>query len=311
MGLLSRFERLAPDRRGLLGSFPLVACLLLLISPADAEEPWTYTATAFVDRSAVNADDDEPGTVLRLQPRYGGGLTANRTYDVQTDRKLALGFGVSTERYPETSEQNRLFFDAGMDYIVPLNKGTLRQLQFGIDLRHADDDDDWIYNRARIEASLRFQPARRNTIRVRGRVGYRDQNDNYTFEGYDQAEYLIDLMHNWRSVDGLWRTTSMLYYEHREADSDYYTYNEAGVRLIGRRKLTDATDFVGRITTFVRDYEDGIRKDHRFRGTLGIDWNLGNEVVLESYAGYQKNWSTLEEKAYSGGIFGIAISKVF
>ncbi|HEY6631014.1 MAG TPA: hypothetical protein VIZ90_06155 [Rhizobiaceae bacterium] len=295
----------------LLGSCLFLATLPLAGGFARAEEPWRYRATAYVDRAAVDEGDDEPGSVLKLQPRYGGGLFATRTYDLQDERDLGLLFGISTERYPENADQNRLFFDANADYIVPLQMGKLRQLRFGLDLRHAHGDDNWVYNRARFETAVRFQPAKRNTLQLRARLGYRDQNDVDTFPGYDQAEYLVDAQHNWRSEGGLWRTTSIVYYEHREADLDFYTYNEAGIRLIGRHELTDVATLVGRTNAFVRDYADDLREDHRFRGTVGIDWDLGNEIVLESYVGYQRNESTLPEKDYGGGVFGIAISKVF
>jgi len=265
----------------------------------------------YFDRNAVDDGDEQPGSVLELQPRFGAGLDATRVYDVQNGRNLGLFFGTSTERYPENEDQNRLFFDAGTDYIVPLDKGSLRQIRFGLDLRHARNDGDWVYNRGRFDTALRFQPAQRNTIQLRARLGYRDQNEEETFPGYDQTEYLVDVMHNWRSAENLWHTTSILYYEHRDADSISYTYDEAGFRLIARRGLTEVATLVGRTNAFVRNYEDGIREDHRFRGTLGIDWDLGNEIILEGYGGYQRNQSTVPEKDYGGGVFGIAISKVF
>ena len=118
-------------------------------------------------------------------------------------------------------------------------------------------------------------------------------------------------MHNWRTSDGFWRTTSMLYYEHREAEFKAFTYNEVGIRLIGRRKMTESIDLVGRLTTFVRDYEDGIRDDRRFRGTLGFEWDLGQQVVLEGFGGYQRNWSMLATKDYGGAVLGVAVKKVF
>jgi len=297
--------------RGLAASAVALACLSWLAAPAQAEEPWQFRIDAFFDRHAVDDGDELPGSILLLEPRFGAGIFATRTYDLQNNHDLGLAFGLSTERYPDNPRQNRLFFDAGGDYIIPLSQGALRQLRFGLELRHARNDDDWVYNRGRVAAALRFQPAQRNTIQLRARLGYRDQNEEETFVGYDQTEYLLDVQHNWRSAEGMWRTTSFLYFEHREADSINYTYNEGGVRLIGRRTLTETVSLVGRTNVHLRDYENGIREDHFFRGTLGIDWDVGDGLIVSGFGGYETNDSTVLEKDYDGGIFGFEVSKTF
>ena len=278
-----------------------------------AEEPWKFKGTVFFDRAASeqDEDDDEPGSARGLQPRFGVGLTATRSYDLKNGNNLGLALGFRHERYPENPQSNRFYFDGGMYYTVPLEMGRLRQFQVGLNLRNADDEYDWVYNRARLETSVRIRAAPRNTIRLRTRVGYREQNDEHTFSGYDQAEYLFDVMHNWQSESKIWRTTSIVYFEHRQADKDQYTYDEAGARLIGRRELTEMTTLIGRTNAFIRDYRDEVREDQRLRGTLGLEFDLGHEAILEAFSGYERNWSTVEDKDYGGAVFGIQLSKGF
>jgi len=57
--------------------------------------------------------------------------------------------------------------------------------------------------------------------------------------------------------------------------------------------------------------KDGVREDHRLRGTLGLDFDLGNEAILEAYGGYEQNWSTVAQRQYGGGVFGIKFTKGF
>jgi len=274
-------------------------------------EPWKLKATVFADRAANDDGDDQPGSIVRLQPRLGGGLEASRVYNLESGHIINLALGPSLEVYPENDDANRYFFDAEAMYIVPLMQGMLRQFRIGPRFTYAHNDENWVYGRGRVEAALRFQPAPRNTVQLRTRVGYREQNDEDTFVGYDQGEYLFDMTHNWRSQDSVWKYTSMIYYEHREAESDSYTYDEGGVRLIGRYKFSPVTDLVGRTNAFVRNYADGIREDQRLRGTLGVDWDLGDETIVGVFGGYQRNWSTVPEKDYGGGVFGVQMTRNF
>lgn len=284
--------------------------LFLGCLPAAAQDPWTFSATTFVDRTAVDSHEDS-GNRLQLLTRFGAGVEATRRFDFGQGHTVNAGFGISHERYPEDRSANRTFIDGNLEQIVPVQWGMVRQLRFSAEATHARDDHDWVFNRARVAAAIRLQPAKRQTIQLRTRLGYRDQNDAHTFAGYDQSEFLLDAMHLWRSENGNWRTNTTLYYERRDAERTIYSYDEVGVRLAIQRSLTEqATAFV-RLNAFRRDYDAGGRRDRRFRGTAGIQWDFGQGLSAETYAGYQDNSSTIALKDYRGGVFGIQLTKQF
>jgi len=289
----------------------LVAGLFSLpVSAAEEEKGWELRGSIYADRAA-NESEEGFANRLELQPRFGGGLDANRSFDLGDGQSAGISFGVATERYPDNDSLNRVFFKAGAEHATALRMGMLRQFRVFVEFTHAVDDHSWVYNRARVGAALRFQPAPRNMVQLRSRVGYRDQNDDHTFRGYDQTEFMTDLMHNWRTADNLWRTTSILYYERRNADSDVYSYDEGGLRLIGRRLLVEDVNLIGRTALFARDYDAGAREDRYLRSTLGIEWQFWDRATIEAFGGYQRNSSTIARKDYGGGIFGVALSKTF
>ena len=224
------------SQEGFMSNITAITCTLVLAlailvemsgqaSAQDAHEAWRFSGTTYFDRTGAEDVDEERGSITTLQPRIGVGFDAARTLKLEDGRSIELVLGASHERYPENDRDNRYFLDGGLDYIIPLEIASLRQFRFGLDFRHARDDEDWVFNRIRLESALRFQLAPRNTLQVRSRVGFRDQNDAHTFRGYDQSEFLLDLTQNWRSEDSVWRTTSMFYFEHQQADRDVYTYD--------------------------------------------------------------------------------------
>ena len=276
-----------------------------------AADPWTVQLRTYVDRAASESDDEASGAQTKLQPRLGAAIEATRSVELDDGRSAAFSFGVTHDRFPDNSKDNRFFFDAGAEHVTPLRWGALRQLRLFVDVTHARDEEDWVFNRIRAGAALRFQPMPRNSVQLRARFGYRDQNDDHTFLGYDQSEFLLDLAHNWRSEDGVRRLNSTVFYERRNADNSIYSYDEAGIRLVGRYRLNDKIDLVGRATGFLRDYDTGGRRDERLRATAGVDWNLNEKTVIETFVGYQQNNSTLQEKDYDGAVLGLQLTKQF
>lgn len=284
--------------------------LLLGCLPAAAQDPWTINATTFVDRTAADSDENL-GSRLQLLTRFGAGVEATRRFDLGQGKTINAGFGISHERYPDDRRANRTFIDGSLEHIVPVQWGAVRQLRFSAEATHARDDHDWVFNRGRIAAAVRLQPVQRQTIQLRTRLGYRDQNDTHTFAGYDQSEFLFDAMHLWRSANGSWRTNSTFYYERRSTDYPIYSYDEVGVRFAVHRALMEQMTVVVRFAAFERDYDAGGRNDQRLRATAGIQWDFGDGLNAEAFAGYQDNSSTIAQKDYRGALLGLQFSKAF
>ncbi len=273
-------------------------------------DPWAFEATIYADRSAGDTDE-EYGSVRDLQPRFGGGITASRSFAIEKDKAFGLALGIDSERYPQTSKANRWIFHADPDLTIKLNQGILREISFFASLAHATDDDDWVYSRIRAGSAIRLQFVPRSNILLRSRLGYRQQNEAHTFDGYDQSELLLDLTYNKWSADSVNHFTGMAYYERRNAESNQYSYDEFGARLIGRHELKEKVDLVGRANAFTRDYDDDLREDQRIRGTVGIDWEFAEQATLGTFAGYERNHSTVDAKDYGGPVFGIQLTKKF
>jgi len=80
---------------------------------------------------------------------------------------------------------------------------------------------------------------------------------------------------------------------------------------VGRHRLTENMSMVGRANLFQRNYEEGGRRDRRTRVAVGLEWDFPNKVTVETFGGYLRNRSTVDEKDYGGGIFGIQFTEGF
>lgn len=274
------------------------------------DNPWYVEGAVYYDR-APNDDSDGLANQLRLQSRPGAKLGARKAFDVTSHQTAELSLGVASERYPDSQDNDRLFLDAGLDYSIRVNQGPLRRIRLFGAATSAHDDHHGIFNRLRIGGALHMQPAKRHSLQLRTRLGYRDQNDQDTFRGYDQSEFLTDVAHNWRSENSRLRTNVTLFAERRSADRDIYSYDELGLRLVGRYALSDRLELNARTVAFNRDYKQGGREDKRWRGTVGLIWAFSPKTALETYAGYQNNASTFAEKDYEGAVFGFQLSHRF
>ncbi|MGR3378911.1 hypothetical protein [Salipiger abyssi] len=260
--------------------------------------------TLLADRDAVD-DRHDDGLQLELETRFVYGLEASRRFEAPGRGWTDLSFGLSRERYPDAENNDRVFLDAEILRMVPLDHPFWTQLRLGAEARHASGPDGEVYSRLRLSGALRFAPAPRQTVQLRARIGYREQNDLKTFRGYDQREYLFDAMHLWGSEDWSRRVTTTLYAERRDAEAARFSYDELGLRLSYRQRLDPDTDLVAKTTLFARDYDAGGRYDERFQMRFGIETALTERLNMEAYVGYEANESTNGRKSYRGGLLGV------
>ena len=279
-----------------------IASLLLLgmTGALWAEQGWQTDLTFVADRDAV-----EDGPQLELETRFVYGLKTSRRFEAAGRGWTDLSFGLSRERYPDAENNDRLYLDAEILGMVPLDHPFWTQLRLGAEARQAIGPDGAVYSRIRLSGALRFAPAQRQTVQLRARIGYREQNDLKTFPGYDQREYLFDLMHLWRSEDRSRRVTTTLYAERRDAEAARFSYDELGLRLSYRQRLDPDTELVAKTVLFTRDYDAGGRYDERFQVSFGIETALTERLNMEVYVGYETNESTQAGKSYRGGLLGM------
>ncbi|EEX11673.1 hypothetical protein CSE45_4772 [Citreicella sp. SE45] len=283
-----------------------IASLLVLGTAGSlwAEQGWQTDLTFLADRDAVD-DRHDDGLQLELETRFVYGLKTSRRFEAAGRGWTDLSFGLSRERYPDAENNDRLYLDAELLGIAPLDHPFWTQLRLGAQARHAIGPEGEVYSRMRLSGALRFAPAQRQTVQLRARIGYREQNDLKTFRGYDQHEYLFDVMHLWGSEDWSRRVTTTLYAERRDAEAARFSYDELGLRFSYRQRLDPDTDLVAKTALFTRDYNAGGRYDERFHGSFGIETALTERLNMEAYVGYETNDSTNARKSYHGSLLGM------
>jgi len=176
-----------------------------------------------------------------------------------------------------------------------------------------------VFTRGRIGAALRFRHRPENVSWGRVRIGYREQNDA-TFEGFDQSEFRTEIGHDWRPFKDRTFLNATLFGERRDADADRFSYTEYGVRFLVRRPVSDAVELSSRLLAYDRSYDDEFsstfpirRQDRRIRATLQADHALTDTASVFAYGGWDNNASNISARAYEGLIFGfgVRVSGVF
>lgn len=234
----------------------------------------------------------------------------------QLDSGLKLRFAADLliTGYPET--------DGDIDYQTGISAEALRnfgqgnvwqgRLKFEVDRQVSDGD--WTFQRARVGARLRYQPDRHHSTTAHIRLGFRDQNEA-TFSGYDQAEYLAEVSHAWRPWSDRRMLSGTLYVEARRAEEEKYSYDEVGLRLAAGYPISESTELMGRFTAFDRsfgfDEASGQRQDTRFLGTLAINYEISDGFEIEAFAGWDRNTSTFADRAFEGAVAGINLVVTF
>lgn len=281
----------------------------LLSSSYAIAEPWQHRISAFADR-ADGDSEDETSTKLSLQPRFGAELEGERILERESGRRLTYGYTLSTESYPEDHDQDRLRAAVRAEFLSPLRYGILRQIRIGTEITGAWSTSDLVFRRARFTISAKLEPKKGHTLQVRIRTGYRDHNDSI-LPGFDQSELLLDVMHLWGAMDKSLRTTTIAYYDIRDADYERFSYLEGGIRLIVRQALNENIDLAYGISAHLRNYKDGGRRDKYLRLYAGPKWEVSPGTFVEGWVGVQRNVSTFSSKDYGGGIVGISVSREF
>lgn len=288
-------------------TFTASLLVLGMASSLWAEEDWQTDLIFLADRDAVD-DRHDDGLQLELETRFVYGLKTSRRFEAAGRGWTDLSFGLSRERYPDAENNDRLYLDAEILRTVPLDHPFWTQLRLGAQARHASGPDGEVYSRMRLSGALRFAPAQRQTVQLRARIGYREQNDLKTFRGYDQREYLFDVMHLWGSEDWSRRVATTLYAERRDAEAKRFSYDEFGLHLSYRQRLDPDTDLVAKTALFSREYDAGGRYDERFQLSFGIETVLTERLNMEAYVGYETNDSTNGRKSYGGSLLGVMLT---
>lgn len=228
--------------------------------------------------------------------------------------KLRFGADLLITGFPETGGATEYQAGISAQAIRKLGPGNIWQARLKFEADHKAEGGDWIFRRARIGGRLRYRHDRQHSTSVHLRLGYRDQNE-MTFQGYDQAEYLAEIKHVWRPWSDRRSLSGAFYVEARRAENARYSYDEVGLRLAARYPIVEGTELSARLTVFDRSYRadafSGQRKDIRIFSTVTLTREITKQTQLEVFAGWDSNRSTFADRAYEGAIAGISMTWKF
>lgn len=199
------------------------------------------------------------------------------------------------------------------------NFGERNAWQYRIsgDVDRSLSDGTWSFQRERLALRLQKRHSPEHTTSGRVRFGYRDQNEA-TFDGFDQTEVLGELTHLWRPNRDRLALSGTIYLEQRHADFDRFSYDEAGLRVLFRMPVADLTEITARGSYYDRDYKDGfsasnptLREDDRFRVSVEANREFSDTLSGKVWIGWDQNTSTISDRAFEGGTIGISATYDF
>lgn len=312
------FRNVIPDQPSRVAGWLLAAGLLTGLpgQPVRAGEGTLTWDQAFaVERAPLLLDDDFV-TFARneLEMRFVSASGLGYEYVRDNGDVLLLDGGIGLDFYPADSDGDRFELGLGAEYrhdLDPEKRWQVRAIGQGSYVR---DRYQSVFTRLRIGGALRFKHRAENVSWGRVRVGYRDQNDA-TFEGFDQKELTVDLGHDWRPFKDRTFLNATAYADFRAAEADRFSYSEYGVRLLARHPVSDNVDVSARLLAYSRDYDDIFapsvpvqRSDRRVRATVQADRLLNDTASVFVYGGWDRNDSNVAARAYEGWIFGLGLN---
>lgn len=267
------------------------------------------TTTMERDSAIVDATATDPQrSKLVLYGRSVFTLGYRKQFD--NGHVLSFGQGVEGEVAPDNSSLDRLEWKTTAQYQFDLDEARKWQLRLQGEYTHNRSRDEVVFDRVRAGALLRYRHDAMHATRARLRFGYRDQNDAL-FTGFDQAEYLLEIGHDWRPKKDRTNLSVTAYTELRRADADKFSYDEFGLRLAYRHPVSDDFELTGRLSGFVRDYGDAFsstdptRHDKRLQVQVDGAYKLSDRASLVGYLGWETNSSNIAVRDYSGPLVGI------
>ncbi|MEO1492093.1 MAG: hypothetical protein AAFV19_08065 [Pseudomonadota bacterium] len=225
--------------------------------------------------------------------------------------QIRLSQWVEAEAFPSDSELDRLRAETRAGYWSNLAKDT--QLRVEAANSYVRDHEATVFVRPRLGAQIRVRHDPQNLSRARLRLGYRNQNEA-TFEGFDQGELRVELGHDWRAEDRKLRLAGTLIGELRAAEDNKFSYGEVGLQVAAKYSLADDLTVSGKIAGFYRAYGDDFsaaiaerREDLRLRAEARLDYALTDHTKLRGSIGWDQNNSTIGSRSYSGITIGIGV----
>ncbi len=299
-----------------LGRMAAFGMALLLGQGAVAQSfDYTVSQTFALERgpaTSFSSDAGQDQTKLEWTPISITELTGER--DLQNGGVLSFGADFTGVLHPFTVTRTEHKTGLDIGYTQAFGEDNRWRIRLAGEADFASNIRRWAFQRQRIGARLQYRHNPMHTTVAGIRLGQRDQNE-FTFPGYDQDEFLAELTHVWRPYQDRRTVRGTLYGEARRAESDQYSYDELGLRLSGRYPVSDETEVTARFSIYQREFDgpfafnnSTFREDLRVRTTVEVDHEFSGDVTGQAFIGWDHTDSNIDVRSASGAVFGVQIT---
>ena len=256
---------------------------------------------------------DESSDVAQLEQFATPTLSLSARFRWRNERgdQIVLEPGVTARSFAGGSEldDNTVFLFGNYTYNLPnIDRAQLR-FRAGIERNARFPEERFLRYTAQAALNLRQDGGRSATYTLRYR--FRDQNEDNSFDGFDQSQYLLSARYSWFSRERPFELVAVTpFLEVRDADADNFDSDAFGVRAQARYRVEDDLTVTFRANALVRDF-DGVfsaaypiaREDRRVSVETEIRKDVGASGALFGAIGYESNNSNIVVRDYSGATF--------
>lgn len=240
------------------------------------------------------------GPILEIDGRY--------EWRNEAGHRIIVTPFLITKLFPDDSDVDELRLGVFGEYRFNSSMFERTQYRFRAGIETSNDFSVERFRRYSLRASVNIRDAQRRSSTFSLRYRYRDQNEEDTFDGFDQHEYLGSLRYAWSpGIDGFELMAITPYFDIRDADATKFSYNEFGVQLQARYRLADDLTVTGRARAFVRDYKDNFsnafdfeRSDDRWALEVELRKTIKEGGAFFGAIGWEDNQSNVPVRDFSG-----------
>jgi hypothetical protein len=298
------------------GIFSFILLNLLAVIPASAQhfiprEP-SFTFRTSIDR--VSKLTENPSGVLAsgLIPRLTTQAKAQFEWRNGQGHRIFIDPFVRFNHFPTNVDE--FIFGVFVQYRHSLPSNDKIELRWTAGFERSQD----IYDRATLQLKLKTRHNKSSFSQATLRYRYRDQDDAKTFVGFDQHELYASFAQTITPSKGpIKRVTGKIYGDVRQADAARFDYTEVGAQVNVRFDVHQDWKLIAKANGFVRQYRsdfltsDVSRRDQRMSVGLEVRYDLGAKQTISGTIAFEKNRSTIQSRAYSGGVFRLEYKKRF
>ncbi|MBY5933247.1 DUF560 domain-containing protein [Tateyamaria omphalii] len=290
-----------------------IALPLTMIGQFAEADPFEARDPSWVARGYIDTTDrivDQGNSSVASELLYGPILELNGRYEWRNDRggRIFVDPLAVTRLFPDDSDVNDLRVGLFGEYRFRPDQSENTEFRLRTGVERTTSFPDERFRRYTLQGAVNVRHDRRQTSTFTLRYRYRDQNEEATFDGFDQDEYLGSWRRTWQPEGSAIELIALTpYFDIRDADARKFSYDEVGIRLQARYRVSEDVTLTGRARMFKRDYKDSFsnafdfeRSDDRFG--VELEWRKTYPAgrALFGAIGWEENRSNVPVRAFSG-----------